>query len=236
VGRKIKGWKGWAPVVITRYWLVQGMSYMNWTERAHRLTAETAFSLLAWWALGLVLNGWSRFLLAVVAGHTASMVFNGHLFALFKHDLCWFGFYKELPEFLAYVQRLQLRLLTRRPRGLARAEIYGSLTRGSFSQTSDLDLRFIARAGFANGFLVAHAVFVERMRASLSRFPLDLYMFHSEDELRAKMNVAKEKPLVIYGTDEGAQALSVTDLSRRVGGEISLAETLRAGAKARTRP
>jgi len=208
---------------------------MNWTERAHRLAVEGVFALLAWWALGSVLDGWGRLFAGVVAGHTASMVFNGHLFALLKHDLRWFGFYKELPEFLAYVQRLQLRLLTNRPRGLARAEIYGSLSRRSFSETSDLDLRFIARAGFANGFLVAHAVFLERLWALLHRFPLDLYMFHSEDELRAKMNVAKEKGLVVYRADEAAQALSVTDLSQRMGGEISLDEDLGSGAEGRRR-
>jgi predicted nucleotidyltransferase len=118
---------------------------------------------------------------------------------------------------------------------LARAEIYGSLSRRSFSETSDLDLRFIARAGFANGFLVAHAVFLERLWALLHRFPLDLYMFHSEDELRAKMNVAKEKGLVVYRADEAAQALSVTDLSQRMGGEISLDEDLGSGAEGRRR-
>jgi predicted nucleotidyltransferase len=184
--------------VIARYWLVQGMVYTNWTERAHRLTVEAVLILLAWWASGFAFVGRGQVVVAVLIGHTASMILNGHLFALFKHDLYWFGFYDRWDEFSAYVDRLHQRLVRRPCPGLDRAEAYGSLARGDFSATSDLDLRFIARPGFLNGWRVAHRVFEERLRALFAGFPIDAYMFHSEAELARKMNVAAEKPWVIF--------------------------------------
>lgn len=175
---------------------------MNWTERAHRLTVEAVFVLLVWWASGSMLGGWRHFLFAILAGHTANMVLNGHLFALFKHDLYWFGFYKRWEDFAEYVERLQKRLLRRPCAGLDRAEIYGSLTRGRFTKTSDLDLRFIARPGFFHGWCVAHCAFKERFRALLAGFPIDIYMFHSQEELAIKMNLAVEKPIAIFSARE----------------------------------
>lgn len=181
----------WAPVVIGRYWLFQGVLYMSPAERLHRLMVELAFVLLAWFALGQVVG-------ALLVAHTASMVLNGHLFALCKHDLYWFGFYKRREDFEAYVGRLQARLEERPCAGLERAEIYGSLTRGRFTDSSDLDLRFLARPGLWSGLLVAQRVWEERMRALFAGFPLDLYLFHSAAEVARKMDLSRETPIVLY--------------------------------------
>ena len=76
--------------------------------------------------------------------------------------------------------------------------MYGSLTRGRFTDSSDLDLRFIAEPGFWNGWRVAHRAFEERLRALFTVFPIDIYMVHSESELTRKMNLAREKPIGIF--------------------------------------
>lgn len=194
----------WAPVVIGRYWLFQGLLYMNAAERTHRLAVEALFAAAAWLALAPIVSPALRAGGAVVLAHTASMVFNGHLFALCKHDLYWFGFYKRWDDFADYVNRLQARLEKRPCRSLERAEIFGSLTRGCFSDTSDLDLRFIARPGFLRGLHVAQRVWSERLRALLAGFPLDLYLFHSEAERARKMDLRREVPIVIYRADRPA--------------------------------
>jgi beta-1,4-N-acetylglucosaminyltransferase len=198
VGRTIQSWKDRAPVVVGRYWLTQGMRYMNWTERLHRLALEFLFGVVAWAILEPVVSGWWRLGWVLLIAHTASMVFNGHLFALFKHDLYWFGFYRRWDDFAEYVTAIQQRLQRRPCSGLDRAEVYGSLTCGSFNDTSDLDLRFMAKQGFWNGWLVAHRAFEERFRSLFTGFPIDIYMFHSEGELARKMDLGREKPIGIF--------------------------------------
>jgi hypothetical protein len=52
------------------------------------------------------------------------------------------------------------------------------------------------------GWRVAHRVFEERLQALLTGFSMDIYMFHSEDELALKMNLAREKPIVIFSAGQ----------------------------------
>ncbi len=196
--KRKQGWRSWAVVVIGRYWLFQGMRYMNWIERLHRLGLEFVFGIFAWFAAGFFLKGWAQFAVAAVIAHSSNMVLNGHLFALFKHDLYWFGFYKSWPDFRAYVEQIRLNLVKKACPALCRAEIYGGLTQGRFNESSDLDLRLIAKPGFLQGLTVAHIAFVERLRALRAGFPLDVYMFRSEIELSKKMDLAVEKAWVIY--------------------------------------
>lgn len=214
MGKEKKGWRMFAPVVIGRYWLLQGMLYMNRVELCHRALVGAVCTAAAWFALAPVASSDLRLLLALVLGHTLNMLLNGHVFALLKHDLYWFGFYKDWNDFSAYVEGMRERLRTRPCRGLRQAAIYGSITRGSFSASSDLDIRFIARAGFANGFSVAHRVFVERVRAFLAGFPLDLYMVHSHQELARKINLDREEPIVLYDFTHRAYPVKFRDAAR----------------------
>lgn len=176
------------------------MGYMNGIERFHRLLLELIAALLAYAGLGSLPLPW-RAALSLIVAHTASMVFNGHLFALFKHDLYWFGFYHRLPDFVDYIEGIQRRLTP--VGGLERAIIFGSLTRGEFTDTSDLDLRLISGAGPANAFMVANVVWLERLRALFAGFPIDIYMFRSDEELEAKMNLEAEQPIYLVSRRQG---------------------------------
>ena len=207
MGKVKTGFKMWAPVVLLRYWLFQSMLYMNWIERLHRVIIEIVLCLLAFFVLAFFLNGLWQLLLALIIGHTLSMIFNGHLFALFKHDLYWFGFYKRWADFAAYVDIMQRRFVQRPCKGLASAEIYGSITRGTFSPYSDLDIRLIAKPGWLNAWSVCNRVLGERLRALFRGFPIDIYMFRSTDEAARKMNLLKEKPIIIYSTKNPADTV-----------------------------
>ena len=202
------------PVVLGRYWLFQGTYYMNWIERLHRFILEVLFSVLVWAVLcPIESEGW-RLAGAFLVAHTANMVLNGHIFALFKHDLYWGGFYKQWNDFAAYVVGIQQRLYKRPCLGLDQAAVFGSLSHGHFNDCSDLDLRFIAHPGFWNGWRVAHRVFEERLRALSTGFPIDIYMFHSQSELGQKMNLERENPIVIYTA--GKPRTNVSDFDKFV--------------------
>ena len=79
---------------------------------------------------------------------------------------------------------------------LHEAASYGSLSRGIFKKTTDLDIRFLMLSGVLNGVGASNFAFVERIRALLHRFPLDLYAF-TLTELLDKMR-RDEIPVVFY--------------------------------------
>ncbi len=214
MGKEKKGLRMFAPVVIGRYWLLQGMLYMNPAEVLHRLLVECIFAVLAWLALMPLESAAWRIGAALALAHTANMVFNGHLFALFKHDLYWFGFYKRWDDFAEYVETMRERLRSRPCAGLKRASIYGSITRGNFSTSSDLDIRFLAQPGLMNGLGVAQRVFEERARALIAGFPLDLYMVHSSEELARKINLEKERPIILFDATHRGYPVKFRDAAR----------------------
>lgn len=186
--------------VLLRYWLVQGVMYMNWIERLHRFTLEAVLILLLAWLLGFAGSGMWVWVAAFLIGHTLNGIFNGHPFAVLAHDagvhsVCY---YRDKERFLAYVEDMQARMEHNRPDYLAGALIFGSIVRGVFRPTSDLDVRYIPEPGFLNALKTAHHVFLERFRATLKGFPMDIYMFRDAQETAAKMNVAAEPPVALY--------------------------------------
>jgi hypothetical protein len=93
------GWRIWPPIIILRYWIIQGMLFMNNVERIHRIFVEIVFFIPIYFVL-LDIDIHKRILLSIVIAHTLSCVFNGHLFAMMAHDLFWFGLYKKKVSFL----------------------------------------------------------------------------------------------------------------------------------------
>ncbi|MCR4347306.1 MAG: hypothetical protein NUV55_08930 [Sulfuricaulis sp.] len=186
--------------VLLRYWLVQGVLYMNWMERLHRFALEALLIVPLAWLFGLLGGGMWAWIAAFLVGHTLSAIFNGHPFAVLVHDagvrsVCY---YRDRGRFLAYVEDMQARLERGRPDCLAGALVFGSIVRGVFRPTSDLDARYIPMPGAWNALRTAHLVFVERLLATLKGFPMDIYMFRGARETAAKMNVSDEPPLVLY--------------------------------------
>lgn len=205
------GWTILPPVIIIRYWIVQGTLYMNWVERMHRWLLEALVLCLLYYWLCPELGTSLRVILAFVITHTMSAVFNGHMFAMLTHDLFWFGLYKKKPRFIYYVDKMYARINRKQPEYMKGAVFFGSLTRGVFRETSDLDIRYIAREGFWNAFRTAHFVFLERLHALFSGFPIDAYMFRTEQEVRCKMDVVNEKPVSVFEKgDELRQTLPET--------------------------
>lgn len=191
-------WQTWPPLVILRYWLHQSNRYLSPAELIHRWLLEaTVFMILFYWLSGSM----AHLLAAIIAfliSHTASALFNGHLWAMLAHDLFWISLYTKRQPFFDYIDRMRIRLEKKDPQYMAGAVFFGSLARGEFRTTSDMDIRFISQDGFWNGFRTAHLVFIERLYALFSGFPLDIYMFQSESEIRKKMDVDGEKPIAIY--------------------------------------
>lgn len=186
--------------ILLRYWLVQGVMYMNWVERLHRFSLEAALIVLLAWLPGFAGSGMWGWIAAFLVGHTLNGIFNGHPFAVLVHDagvhsVCY---YRDKDRFLDYVEDMRARMEHAQPDYLAGALIFGSIVRGVFRPTSDLDVRYIPMPGFLNALKTAHLVFMERLRATLKGFPMDIYMFRNAQETAAKMNVVAEPPVALY--------------------------------------
>jgi predicted nucleotidyltransferase len=197
-----------APLVLLRYWIFQGVMCMNRVEILHRFLLEGLVFAAVFLLLPAGLCSISAVLIAFLIAHTLSATFNGHPFAVLAHDagvhsVCY---YRNPQRFLAYVEDMHERTVAKSPDYLDGALIFGSIVRGIFRETSDLDIRYIARPGFLHAFRTAHLVFIERLRATLCGFPMDIYMFLDADETRGKMDVAGEPPVALYSRQGQMQA------------------------------
>lgn len=171
---------------------------MNWIERLHRWTVELLLLLCVYLSLSAFHGQSVRILLSLIIAHTLIVLVNGHLFAMFAHDLFWFSLYKDRQKFFSYVEGIRGRLKRDKPQCLSGVVFFGSLVRGSFRDSSDLDIRFISKNGFWNAMGAAHRVFLERVRAVLAGFPIDIYMIRNKDELIDKIDVLNEIPVCLY--------------------------------------
>ncbi len=168
--------------VILSYWLFQGMLYMDFREVIFKIFLDIIFTL-TFFLLGM------PFMLALILAHTFNMFLNGHYYVM-KHNM---GRIKNEPkEFIAYIEKLYNRI--QRTDFILGTAAYGSLSRDSFSTTSDVDIRIFPKKGFMNWLKVILWVFAERTRAFLYSFPLDIYAFDFE-VIDSKMR-ADEPPII----------------------------------------
>ena len=171
---------------------------MNAIERLHRWTIELLLFLCAFFGLSAFFENPVSIVFSFILAHSVNVLMNGHLFAMFAHDLFWFSLYKDRQKFFSYVEEIRNRLQRKAPKCICGAIFFGSLVRGAFRDSSDLDIRFISENGFWNAIGAAHRVFLERVRAVLVGFPIDIYMIRNRDELIKKMDVINETPVCLY--------------------------------------
>ena len=193
-----EGWWFWPPIVLSRYWLLQGTLHMNWAERCHRWSLELLFFLCTYFIISPYAGYPTAIISSFLIAHTICAFINGHPFAFFAHDLFWFSLYKDKAGFFAYIDGIRSRMQKKTPRYICGAVFFGSLVRGIFRDSSDLDIRIISENGFWNAFWAANWVFLERARAFVTGFPIDIYMVRSKDELYSKMDVENEIPVCVY--------------------------------------
>jgi len=172
-------------------WLFHGLLYMDRTERAFYVLLEGLLFLPIFFAFSAIANLSWRLLSALIVGHTLHWLFNGHLYVVLRE----FGLSRvEKGHFARYAWGLRGRIA--REKSMLAGAIFGSLSRGELESSSDLDVRFIRRLGFSNGLRACAFTFLERSRALLDRFPLDVYVLDTLGPvLRMRVD---ESPIILY--------------------------------------
>jgi predicted nucleotidyltransferase len=178
--------------VVASNWVAQSMLYAETTEVVFKLSLELAvfFALLGIYSL---FGDLTACVLVGIGGltHTVTFFINGHFFNLGR----FLGIVRsEARSFIEYPQGIGLRL--KRRRSVMAVVVFGSLSKGRFSDTSDLDVRVIAKGGFIAGYVASFWVFLERFRALLSKYPLDIYTLNTKKGLE-KIN-PEEPPIILF--------------------------------------
>ncbi|HFD31572.1 MAG TPA: hypothetical protein ENJ28_02500, partial [Gammaproteobacteria bacterium] len=129
--------------------------------------------------------------LSLFIAHTVNWIINGQPVALLMHlDIGS----NNAEHFISYIEKLEKRIKTKKY--LAACASYGSLSVGNYNPKSDIDIRVIMKEDLWSKIRTANFCFIERVRAFLVFFPLDLYAF-TLDEVQRKMN-PKEPPVLFY--------------------------------------
>lgn len=184
--RPIKGTKlgeffRYGFMIFISAWILQGVHITNWREVIIRYAIDFVLTL-AMMALGM------NWLLAFFIAHSINFALNGQLFAMYTH----MGATRVKPShFLRCTQKMHDMLVNRDYIDAAIA--YGSLSRGCYKQTSDIDIRIIpAKKGWWKSAI--YAVWL-RIWAFFSGYPLDLYCYAPEVVIK-KMRT-DELPIIL---------------------------------------
>ena len=180
-------------IIIGINWIFQGILYMDKTEKIFKVSFDVFFTLIFWFIFLFLtkINFLFSLILAFILAHTVNWLLNNNLFGLFKT----FGNVKTCEKtFREYLSRLIRKL--EKEQSIVWVGIYGSLARGEFKETSDLDVRIIRKPGVMNGVRACIFILRERAWATFNRFPLDIYVGDSFEFLK-KMR-KDEEPIVLF--------------------------------------
>lgn len=152
------------------------MGYMDPTERRFKISFDIAFSLLFFQLSDGTVR--SRIISAFCGAHVLNFIVNGQLFVLLKNfDLV------DIPKEKFERWMVMLGERYERSQSVDAVVVYGSLSRGDLSRTSDLDVRVLRRDGLVNGLVACSITAVFRFKALIHRFPLDIYVLDGTDSL-----------------------------------------------------
>jgi predicted nucleotidyltransferase len=165
-------------VAVASHWTFQSLFYMDPTERWFKIGLDLLLTVAGALLLGIWLPGVVPWAMAFALAHTLNFLFNGQLWGVLKH----FGLVSfSADQFGQYTQGLRQR--ARSEPSIRRFLVYGSLVRGEWSSSSDLDARVLRHPGLVNGLRSCWFLMRERTRALFARFPLDIYVADSERSL-----------------------------------------------------
>lgn len=162
-------------------WILQGVRITNWREVVIRYLIDAILMTV------MILLG-VHWALAFFIAHSINFTLNGQLFAMYTH-MGATGV--KADKFLNDTIKLSKKIETHK---FIRASIaYGSLSRGCYKKTSDIDIRLIpAEGGWWRTAL--YAVWL-RTWAFFVHYPLDMYCY--DPEVVVKKMRTDELPIMV---------------------------------------
>lgn len=170
--------------ILISAWVFQGVLHMNWRETFIKLILDVLLT-------GFFITFGFPVIISFLISHTLNFAFNGQLFAMYTH----MGATNVKPKtFLKQTIAISNRLTEFSAINAAIA--YGSLSRGCFKSTSDIDIRYVPKKGELNFWLACMYAVKERFNAFIKGYPLDLYVF--ETNVLLKKMRTDEVPIIVF--------------------------------------
>lgn len=190
---------------IPRNWAHQALSYMDSGELSFRVLVQTGETLLVW----AILNALPISVSPVI--NLLASVFIVHTWNWVTNCLFWSVIIFTFPglrnpgavKTVEYLNDMRERL--KGSRCISGIAVYGSVTRQTWHDRSDIDIRLLRRKGFSNWVCAGMTTMAERWRAMLALQPMDLYLADDVDFL-LKMR-SDEIPVLLLARDERMKRL-----------------------------
>ena len=175
--------------VIAANWVFQGTLIMSASERIFRFLFELVMTVTLFVLMSQFVPLVENLALSLIIAHTIDWSFNGNFWATQK----FFG-RKTDPNKLIGVLR---KLTKTEHHQVAAIAVFGSLSRGQFSPSSDLDMRVIRQKGFL-GWIRTN-LFVLKLRATsfIKKMPIDILILDNASQTYEHISCS-ESPVVIY--------------------------------------
>ena len=164
-GTILDEWIQYGFLTILSAWVFQGMLMLNWRETVIKIGLDVIVTLCLWWA---GLPWWLAFLIA----HTLNYMFNGQAKAVYNHMGAG-----NKPACSFFRGTIAMRGRIDAAKCIDAGIAYGSLSRGCYKPTSDIDIRIIPARGEWNYWKACFWALRERCIAFATGYPLDMYVF-----------------------------------------------------------
>lgn len=174
-------------------WFFQGMLISTWGERLFRLCLDILFASLVFTSFSsLATPSIPALFFSVIVAHTLNWTFNGNLWL----NLKFYGGRYNKERNLEFLRSLNTKLKNGSSYVSAIA-VFGSLSRGEFDETSDIDMKIIRRSG-ATGYIKANVfAFYLHSIAFIKKIPLELYVLDSVVQIKGQTR-PDEPPVIIH--------------------------------------
>lgn len=180
-------------IIIGINWFFQSLLYMNMSEKILKIFVDLTFFIIIFFLLKNTLNILEAFILSFFLAHSINWLFNGHIFALLKT----FDIIETQPEkFNKYFDDISKR--SSKENSICAVAIFGSFSREELKKTSDLDIRVVKKPGMINSLKSSFFVMIERTKAFLNKFPLDIYLLNDYEDL----SELGEPPVIIFSNKD----------------------------------
>ncbi len=190
-GTILDEWIQYGFLTILSAWTFQGMLMLNWRETVIKLLLDIFITLLLW-SVG------SPFLFAFFIAHTLNYMFNGQAKAVYNH----MGAGNKSAESF-YIGTVAMKKRIESARYIDAGIAFGSLSRGCYMPSSDIDIRIIPAVGEWNYWKTCIWALKERSIAFVNGYPLDMYVFTLP--VTKKLMRSDELPIMVVERNQCAR-------------------------------
>lgn len=164
-------------------WILQGIRIMNWREAFVKVAFTAVFTFF------FTIVG-APVVLSLFIAHTLNFAFNGQLFAMYTH---MGATHVTAEHFLSETKRIAK--LCNEGSYVDASIAYGSLSRGCFKSTSDIDMRIVPIENEIGWWRTVFFALWLRIISFVNRYPLDLYVYSAKT--CAKRMRSDELPIML---------------------------------------